>query len=524
MTRILLSEDEPVLARNIVRSLESCAMHVTHAASAKATETALNAGSFDLVLADISLGDGDGIEVISAAGGRLDQTPVVVMTGEDSLDNRGRAERIPVAAFLAKPFALSRLKELVTALTADKGGPGQRRGRGPSVVMYSHDTIGLGHMRRNASIARELVALVPGLSVLMLIGCPSGMIFDPHPGIDYVKLPSLAKLGRGAFQSGALRLDAATLRQMRSRIIEGVFEAFRPDLLLVDHEPGGVLDELLPVLERRPGRNRPRAILGLRDILDDPDRVRTAWAANGTANVIAGCYDQVLIYGNERFYPSDTAYGLASMLPGGVGYTGIVTTTARARIRPKGKPPRSVLVSGGGGRDAYPLIDAALSALATIPRRKRPTMTVVTGPLMDEELRIAASVRAAQLGVVCLDRVPDLGALLDDADLLITMTGYNSINEALAQGCPIITVPRLGPSAEQRIRAETLAARGLARHLCREALSAEALAHMMMAPPPEVRTGSLCFDGARRAAGVIADHLAQCQSLHVEEAAHAAFH
>ncbi len=524
MTRILLSEDEPVLARNIVRSLEGCAIQVTHAASAKETEHALRAGAYDLVLADVSLGDGDGIDVISAAGNALGKTPVVVMTGQDSLYNRGRAERIPVAAFLAKPFALSRLRELVTALTAKTDGPGDRRARGPSVVMYSHDTIGLGHMRRNASIARELVALVPGLSVLMLVGCPSGMMFEPHPGIDYVKLPSLAKLGRGAFQSGALRLDAATLRQMRTRIIEGVFDAFRPDLLLVDHEPGGVLDELLPVLERRQGRDRPHAILGLRDILDDPDLVRAAWAEGGTANVIAGCYDRVLVYGNEGFYPSATAYGLDGLLPGRVSYTGIVTTPGRIRPRAKGKPPRSVLVSGGGGRDAFPLIDTALSAYVTIPRRKRPAMTVVTGPLMDEELRNAIFARATRLGVVCLDSVPDLGGLLSAADLMITMTGYNSINEALAQGCPIVTVPRLGPSAEQRIRAETLADRGLARHLRREELAPETLARMMMAPPLQVQIDGLHFDGASRAAMAIAEHLSQSQSLFDEEDTHAASH
>ncbi|MCB2134485.1 MAG: hypothetical protein KDE08_00850 [Rhodobacteraceae bacterium] len=240
--------------------------------------------------------------------------------------------------------------------------------------------------------------------------------------------------------------------------------------------------------------------------------------------MIAGCYDKVLIYGNEGFYSSAKAYGLDALLPGRVSYTGIVTALGRTRIRPEGKPPGAVLVSGGGGRDAYPLIDAALSALATIPRRKRPAMTVVTGPLMDEELRIAASARAAQLGAICLDSVPDLGALLHAADLLITMTGYNSINEALAQGCPVVTVPRLGPSAEQRIRAETLAARGLARYLCREALGPDSLARLMMAPPLPVRTDGLCFDGARMAAGVIADHLAHIRSQQDEEAAHAATH
>src|SRR5690606_27838664 len=143
-----------------------------------------------------------------------------VMTGQDSVENRARAEELPVAAFLSKPFALSRMRELVGALTLCNEPSTSRRG--PSVVMYSHDTIGLGHMRRNSAIARDLVERVPGLSVLMLVGCPAGLVFETHPGIDYVKLPSLSKLARGVFQTGSLRIDAETTRNVRARIIEGV--------------------------------------------------------------------------------------------------------------------------------------------------------------------------------------------------------------------------------------------------------------------------------------------------------------
>lgn len=503
MTRILLSEDEPILARNILMSLEKDGFDVFHAASATETRRALQDRRFDLVVADISLGDGDGLDVVGEASERLGATPVIVMTGEDNLDNRARAERLPVAAFLSKPFALSRLRELAGALTR---GPASaaRNARGPSVVMYSHDTIGLGHMRRNSAIARELVAMVPDLSVLMLVGCPAGMIFEPRPGIDYVKLPSLAKTGRSLFQAGSLRIGAEMTRDMRAGIIEGVVGCIRPDILLVDHEPAGAMDELRPTLERLRRRADVRTVLGLRDILDDPLRTRRSWAAAGIDRLISDAYDHVLVYGDPAFFPSASAYGLNELRPGAVTECGIVTGIRPGDGRRPGAVPRRILVSGGGGRDAYPLIAAAIAAIGSLPARRRPDLTAITGPLMDPELRDEAMRLGAAAGVTVLEHVSDVPALMREADLLITMAGYNSINEALAVGCPIVTVPRLGPSAEQRLRAEAIEAQGLGTYLRREDLGATALARIMTRAAPPPPAGRLNLDGVRNAACVLA--------------------
>lgn len=519
MTRILLIEDEPVLARNIARALERTSLDVVHAASANAARRALLAGGHDLVIADISLGDGDGLNVLTEAVEPLRDTPVIVMTGQDSVHNRARAECLPVAAFLSKPFALSRLVELVAGLLRIGAG-GLAQQAGPSIVMYSHDTIGLGHMRRNSAIARELVARVPGVSVLMLVGCPAGMVFEPHPGIDYVKLPSLSKLGRGVYQAGSLRIDAQTTRDMRVRIIEGVVASIRPDLFVVDHEPAGAMDELLPVLEMLRAQANVRTVLGLRDIIDDPDRTRALWSSRGTDGQIANLYDQVLVYGDKHFFPTAEAYGLDALKPGKIRECGLVTTVTSRRRPAAPQVPRRVLVCGGGGRDAYPLIEASILAMDELPVRKRPQMTVITGPLMDAELRAEAMRRGAMVGVEVVDHVSDLPSLMALADLLITMTGYNSINEALAIGCPIVTVPRLGPSAEQRLRAEALERLGMARYLRREDLSPKSIARILRKASPPIPENNLKTDGVRNAARALAAMCAEPE-LSDKERAHA---
>ena len=509
VSQVLLLEDEPIIARNICRVLARAGHAVTHAASAGEARAHLAAGRYDLVLADVNLGDGDGIDVLASQTEGLDEVPIVIMTGQDTVGNRLRAEGLSVAAFMSKPFALSRLAELTGALLAEGGKQAGQR-RGPTVMMYSHDTIGLGHMRRNSAIAQELVARVPGASVLMLVGCPAGMIFEPQPGIDYIKLPSLTKLGRGRWQAGSLRIDAATTRALRAGILERVIETFAPDVLLVDHEPAGVWDELVEPIRALRSRGRTRVILGLRDILDDPDRVARAWTGNGTGAVISGLYDDVLIYGSEGFYPSAAAYGLADLCPGRVRYCGAVTTVRPMPRQPWAGVPRRVLVSGGGGRDAYALLDMVLAGFDTLPPHRRPALTVIAGPLMDGELSTALKDRASKVGAIFRDHVPDLPGLLAASDLFITMGGYNSVTEALAVGCPALVVPRVGPSGEQRIRAERLQALGLASVVWRHELTPARMATALTArPPTQARTTGLSFDGASVAAAHIASVLAE---------------
>ncbi|MGB0912149.1 MAG: glycosyltransferase, partial [Phaeobacter italicus] len=189
---------------------------------------------------------------------------------------------------------------------------------------------------------------------------------------------------------------------------------------------------------------------------------------------------------------------------GNVSACGIVTAAQPRRRLIQNRKPQRVLVSGGGGRDAFPLISAAIAAMGIVPERKRPQMSVITGPLMDLELQTEAMRLGAKFDVEVLKTVANLPSLMARADLLITMTGYNSINEALAVGCPIVTVPRLGPSAEQRLRAEALEQAGLAHYLRREDLSAENVAKLLLTAPVISSAARLNTDGVRNAAKVIA--------------------
>ncbi len=71
------------------------------------------------------------------------------------------------------------------------------RGDHKRVLIYSHDSFGLGHLRRCRAIAHALVEADPAISVLILSGSPIIGSFDFGPRVDFVRVPGVIKLHNG---------------------------------------------------------------------------------------------------------------------------------------------------------------------------------------------------------------------------------------------------------------------------------------------------------------------------------------
>src|SRR5512147_448519 len=84
---------------------------------------------------------------------------------------------------------------------------GSRAGGGPRVLIYSHDTMGLGHLRRCRAIAHALVEREKDISVLILSGSPIIGSFDFKARVDFVRMPGVIKLRNGEYTSLNLHLD-----------------------------------------------------------------------------------------------------------------------------------------------------------------------------------------------------------------------------------------------------------------------------------------------------------------------------
>src|SRR3712207_5264218 len=115
--------------------------------------------------------------------------------------------------------------------------------------MYSHDSYGLGHLRRTLALAKAFVEHNPGLSVLILTGSTVSGAFRMPQGIDIVKLPSAVKVSNGVYKPGRLPITFERLINLRSRLILSAAESFSPDALIVDKAPLGMKREVSRTLE-----------------------------------------------------------------------------------------------------------------------------------------------------------------------------------------------------------------------------------------------------------------------------------
>jgi predicted glycosyltransferase len=386
-----------------------------------------------------------------------------------------------------------------------------------SIVMYSPDTVGLGHVRRNSTIATQVVERNPDCSVVLLVGSAAGPVFALPPGVDSIKLPSVQKLSSGDWCARSLSISNQVTQRMRSGLIRETIATLRPDVLLVDHLPAGIWGELLPVFEFIRSRRLPtRIVLGLRDILDDPRRVSDRWSRDGIYDIIRRYYDSVFVYGDRAVFDSAAAYGLNEEICSDIRFMGYVTGDAAVAPSPAERLParrdeKFVVVTAGGGYDAYPMMAASLEALALVPRSQRIRSVAIAGPLMPDEYFARLKLIAEPCGVELVRFSPKLRTLLQRADLVVTMGGYNSMLEITGLGKATIVIPRSGPSMEQTVRSQMFEQMGFSRHVPIDAAAPEYLAQAIVAglakpPRPMAR---LRLDGAGNAAAALVEQMAE---------------
>ena len=107
---------------------------------------------------------------------------------------------------------------------------------GRRALFYSHDTFGLGHLRRTRAIANALVGAHPGLSVIIISGSPVIGSFEYGNGVDYVRVPGVVKQPDGDYTTMNLKVELDEAVRLREAIIRETASTFQPDLLgILEH-------------------------------------------------------------------------------------------------------------------------------------------------------------------------------------------------------------------------------------------------------------------------------------------------
>lgn len=384
------------------------------------------------------------------------------------------------------------------------------------ILFYSPDTYGLGHVRRTVLLCERLLAALPDASALILTGAPRAHYFRYPARCDYVKLPAVTKDDDGKYVSNGTDLSIEDTVRFRSKLVLESGRSFRPDVVLVDHNPTGLHGEILPLLEEMP-RIRPGVVrlLGMRDVIDEPEVVRNAWTRGGTVETLRRYYDRVFVYGQRDLFDSIRAYDV----PGDVarrfqfvGYIGgwqATTGTRELRERYAPRTGRLVAATVGGGGDGRDLLRDLLEGYRRAGRTAGFEVVLVTGPLMSPGKRRRLSEIAGRTeGVSILEYCDDLPGLYRAADFTVSMGGYNTVCELAAQSAKSLIVPRVFPRKEQLVRARRLEERGAARFLhpddATPAALIEAIREGLASTAPTPRRWGLDLDGlSQTAAGVL---------------------
>jgi predicted glycosyltransferase len=344
----------------------------------------------------------------------------------------------------------------------------------PRVFFYVQHLLGIGHLRRAATLARAISA--GGFDVLLVSGgAPvDGLALG---GARFHQLPPLraanSRLKELARPDGT-PVDEV-FKAKRTRQLLDLFEAEEPDILLTEQFPFGRTQlrfELMPLLDAAQDRPvAPWIVSSIRDVLR-----RTASPARVDEMVQTfEAFDTVLVHADPALVRLDDSFPAWPDIQDRALYTGYVADVGTEPLPQIDVGKGEVIVSAGGGAVGAPLLHAALAARPLSPLADR-RWRLLVGPNMPDA-EVAALRASAEENVIVEPARADFASLLRNAVLSISQAGYNTVVETLCHGDRAVLVPfGTARETEQADRARVLVERGMVAALAPDDLSPTSLA------------------------------------------------
>lgn len=355
------------------------------------------------------------------------------------------------------------MRDLRDAVRLWAHGPSQREPevRQHRVLMYSHDTFGLGHLRRCRTIANALVENFSGMLVLIISGSQIAGAFDYKSRVDFVKVPSVIKLRNGEYTSLSQHIDLKDTVDLRRTMIRQTAKTFQPDIFIVDKEPMGLKGEVEETLAYLKGQGTT-LVLGLRDVMDAPHLLDKEWRGNDNLSKIEKYYDRVWVYGPPDFCDPLAGLNVPPSVREKMDFVGFLQRSVNEDVPAQSRRQGDyLLVTPGGGGDGGDLVADVLNAYQHDPSFDQRAL-IVLGPYMKAELRaefMKKGKRIPQVEIIEFDM--HMEGLIAGSRAVIGMGGYNTFCEILSFDKPALIVPRVSPREEQLIRAERAAELGV---------------------------------------------------------------
>lgn len=177
--RILIAEDDSILADGLTRSLRNNGYAVDAVSDGVAADSALIAQEFDLLILDIGLPKMSGHDVLSRLRARNSRLPVLILTAADSIEQRVKGLDLGADDYMAKPFSLSELEARVRALA--------RRGAGGGGTILRHGRLVFDQTGRVALVDDQTLELsAREVSLLEILLTRSGRMVSKNQIVDHL--------------------------------------------------------------------------------------------------------------------------------------------------------------------------------------------------------------------------------------------------------------------------------------------------------------------------------------------------
>ncbi len=200
--KILIVEDEPRVGKFVELGLEQAAYLPTWVRSCREADLQLKDQSFDAVILDLSLPDGNGLDLLRKWRLAAFQTPILILSARDAVQDRIAGLNLGADDYLAKPFSFDELLARVRSLL--------RRHGGEKTTVYEHRGLKLDLLSRTLHRHGQPIELTPREFALL-------ELFLQNPGRVLTRTMIAEKVWNSYYDSDTNLLDVY-MRRLRLKL------------------------------------------------------------------------------------------------------------------------------------------------------------------------------------------------------------------------------------------------------------------------------------------------------------------
>lgn len=348
------------------------------------------------------------------------------------------------------------------------------------ILVYTHNSIGVGHAFRTAAVISGIKKWRPDIDFLVISGTSVPQVFFKED-IEVIKLPSV-KMDidhkQNSLHSRYLTgFDLEAVFDFRQRLIMASFDFLQPDALIIEHNMTGQMSELIPLLMKkwmRKGgpvdfvlahicRGIMKWIPLLRIPYQNPRHRSESINIGGLYDFMYVLEDREVIDINKSFLGDDPE------LENKIQYLGKITNrtydelpSRNETLKRFGMPDKKlVVVSLGRNQKVFNLSIRLAEIFDKFINHETYEVVMALDTYLDR-----SSVEALRSHESCnrirfIDFLPDLVDLFNHSEIVISRAGYNTVNEILLTGTKAIIVPESHGGGEQELRAHSVKAENI---------------------------------------------------------------